>query len=59
MKKLTLFIPAIAALPLLALTSCTAVVEPTPATTSTTVHSQQAVTRPDAVSTTTTRTGGY
>ncbi|MBA3385624.1 MAG: hypothetical protein M3505_04595 [Verrucomicrobiota bacterium] len=58
MKKL---LPFLAALPLLALTSCTAVVDPTPASTSTTtVHSEQAMTRPAAVSTTTTRsTGGY
>lgn len=59
MKNITRFILAVAAVPVFALTSCTAV-EPVPATTSTTtVHSEQAVTRPAAVSTTTTRSGGY
>jgi len=48
------------ALPLLVLTSCTTVVQPTPVASTTTVQSERTVARPAAVSTTTTRTtGGY
>jgi len=58
MQKVYLF-AAVLGLAVFALSSCT-VVEPTPATTSTTVHRETTVAAPVGTATTTTRTtGGY
>ncbi|HEX8279936.1 MAG TPA: hypothetical protein VF551_01050 [Chthoniobacterales bacterium] len=51
-------LPIVCALGLVALTSCTTVVDPAPVATTTTVHSEQRVTRPAQATTTTTRTTG-
>jgi hypothetical protein len=58
MKTSPSLLPIVCALGLVALTSCTTVVDPAPVATTTTVHSEQRVTRPAQATTTTTRTTG-